>query len=1077
MSIKTRKLFLAVAISAALSGQALAVTAPEFSAPPDIRTQPANGGQVEQQANYDGSVIYADPSESLNLQEINGTDSASNTYITGLRSPDTYVRGGGPYAATQNLHDSASASDTIIKNETNTYFIEYYKQYDYAPANLAQNLYDNATANNTTLINSGVGCDLLVSQNLYNSSISTGTTLTGFYNSSYNSNKSKAEQNLYNNASANNTTINAAGYQNLYDSAFASGTTINLGGAMTLHNSATANNIIVNYGGTLSLYDSTTISNVILNSGELEIHDANVLNGVSNNIITNNAHLLVTDTASASNMTVSQLITAGRATASDIDITGHNDTEHSYLYDKINEFQPNNGNFILATNKNVEQLSLSTINNLTLNNGDMYVYTKGGLSNITLNGRSALQISKTSSAGSNNIILNDGGVMWVEDGITINNTTVNDRGKIFNAYATTNNTILNDNAVMTSIIGTDNDVVVNRGATYQTMQDGYYGSPDYTPLATNLTVNAGGTANINIGSVQDVTLAGVMTVIPDAQAVASDAAFTPSLLGNVNVLDGGELTLGAGAETSLASVSLAGTGALLLNNGPAPVTATTAGVQALDAGAPAAGITHTLQSLDLQGGSVHYDPTGLATLTLASLQGNGSFYMNTRVAEHQGDVLTVTGQATGQYDIHVADTGVSPSSGDSLRLIHIGSGDAAFTLANPGHVVDLGTWQYTLDSDGQNGWALTAHLPPEPVTPEVPATPQTPQEPAAPVTPADPTTPDVPVTPADPVTPDEPVTPAAPPSPVLSTPVLSPSAAAILAMASTDPLIFRAELEDVRSRQTQLRTLSRNTPATHDTGLWVRYGTGKQQVSDHHTGYDLEMNSTTLGMDTALATGTGTLLPGVFFTHGRNSTDFDRGGDGSIDTWSGGMYATWLLPQGWYLDGILKAGRSEHDVNARMNSGGRASGHYNTRNAGFHLQGGKAFRAGSADITPWLALSGFTGSSADYRLSNGMTAAVDNQHAMTAEAGVDLGQTFSLGKTQVHPWIRLGVEQGLAADSDVKINEDHLSTDLSGTRGVYQLGVEARITPQLTAQVQAGYAHGDHVDSPWNAGLGVAWTF
>ncbi len=90
------------------------------------------------------------------------------------------------------------------------------------------------------------------------------------------------------------------------------------------------------------------------------------------------------------------------------------------------------------------------------------------------------------------------------------------------------------------------------------------------------------------------------------------------------------------------------------------------------------------------------------TLSLASLSGNGMFWMNTDIAGHRGDFLNVTGKAEGKFGVKVTDSGKSPTADDSLKIIQTGGGDAKFTLANEGGVVDVGTYQYYLVADDSN---------------------------------------------------------------------------------------------------------------------------------------------------------------------------------------------------------------------------------------------------------------------------------------------------------------------------------------------------------------------------------------
>lgn len=49
--------------------------------------------------------------------------------------------------------------------------------------------------------------------------------------------------------------------------------------------------------------------------------------------------------------------------------------------------------------------------------------------------------------------------------------------------------------------------------------------------------------------------------------------------------------------------------------------------------------------------------------------------------------------------------------------------------------------------------------------------------------------------------------------------------------------------------------------------------------------------------------------------------------------------------------------------------------------------------------------------------------------------------------------------------------------DLSGRRGIYQAGIKASFSSTLSGHLGVGYSRGAGVESPWNAVVGVNWSF
>ncbi|WP_379932924.1 autotransporter outer membrane beta-barrel domain-containing protein [Enterobacter sichuanensis] len=113
-----------------------------------------------------------------------------------------------------------------------------------------------------------------------------------------------------------------------------------------------------------------------------------------------------------------------------------------------------------------------------------------------------------------------------------------------------------------------------------------------------------------------------------------------------------------------------------------------------------------IRALSLAGGTVKFAAAETGenhTLTLGTLSGNGHFMMNIDTSGWQGDLLDITGNASGKHILHLAATGREAASSDALALVHTSGGDAEFAL-NGGHL-DMGAWQHELVRNG-NQWEL-----------------------------------------------------------------------------------------------------------------------------------------------------------------------------------------------------------------------------------------------------------------------------------------------------------------------------------------------------------------------------------
>ncbi|EHL8011066.1 AIDA repeat-containing protein, partial [Escherichia coli] len=359
--------------------------------------------------------------------------------------------------------------------------------------------------------------------------------------------------------------------------------------------------------------------------------------------------------------------------------------------------------------------------NTTINfQGDQYIYNGGSSSNTTINERGDQYIYSGGSAI--NIIINDGGEQFNEGSAT--DTTINSGGMAY-IYSGGNaiNTIINDNGKQYIYSGgSATDITINSGG-FLFVSGG---------SATNTFINTGGTLQVTdngrlLGN--EVTNNGHIYFINN-----SSANYTGSLTGTGNLkVEGGNLTL-SGTLSQDGGASIVSNGTMIMDNLQATADVMmqsgttlnlqnasnlTGAVKGEGAGAGNVNMNNatwnmtgdsTVDTLKMDNGTIDFHPSQTpfkpATLTAGSLSGKGTFIMNTDIAAHTGDLLNVTGNASGSYMLNIRNTGQEPASaGAPLRVVHTGSGDARFALN--GGKVDAGTWEYYLNKENTD-WYLKA---------------------------------------------------------------------------------------------------------------------------------------------------------------------------------------------------------------------------------------------------------------------------------------------------------------------------------------------------------------------------------
>ena len=217
---------------------------------------------------------------------------------------------------------------------------------------------------------------------------------------------------------------------------------------------------------------------------------------------------------------------------------------------------------------------------------------------------------------------------------------------------------------------------------------------------------------------------------------------------------------------------------------------------------------------------------------------------------------------------------------------------------------------------------------------------------------------------------------------------------------------------------------------------------------------------------------------GVFFSYSHSDVGFDRGGKGNVDSYGAGAYAGWEHCNGAYVDGVVKVNRFAHTVRGRMSGGGAADGDYSLTGAGGHVEAGWRQGEGARSVTPYVAFTGFATESQGYGLSNGMRAEVDTTRLLRGEAGVKGVWRLNVKGAEPELWVKAALREEYADANRVKVNADgDFVNEMSGTSGVYQAGLWASLTENVSGHVTVGYGEGAGVESPWTAPAGFSWRF
>ncbi|NYS11435.1 autotransporter outer membrane beta-barrel domain-containing protein [Achromobacter xylosoxidans] len=552
-------------------------------------------------------------------------------------------------------------------------------------------------------------------------------------------------------------------------------------------------------------------------------------------------------------------------------------------------------------------------------------------------------------------------------------------------------------------LGAEGQAISSKAGAGQTNQVNVSGSR-LMANGTAIEVNDAGHTEIQISGSEILTNSGTLYANADGLGTSSLDASASRLQGDMRISDGHV------ADVSLSNGSLwegAGSGVNQVTLSASQWTMTG---------------SSTIASLD-NSGVVSFAPGGFKSLEVSGdLTGNGLFEMNTNLAASQGDMVTVGGNATGSHQVLVRDTNTGGTApGQHLEIIRTEGGDAQFSLANRGQVVDSGAYRYNLqtsDTVGGRGsdWSL------------------------------------------------------------VNTGKLSTAASAAVNTggAGTAQSIWYAEMSTLTQRMGELRS-------GHDAGgPWVR-GFGQQQSIDNGGGreFSQHIGGMEFGADTRVNVSSGRWHLGALAGYSRANRDFADEGKGNTDSYHVGAYATFIADSGWYLDAVAKVNRMRHDIKVESTDGSAVKADYHNNSLGLSLEGGRRIPLDNDwFVEPQVQAAWFGVGQANYRMSNDLHVQADSGNSVLLRASSLIGKRFSLANgAEIQPYVKIGWIQELDGKNVVRTNEVATHTDMSGGRAQIGIGAIGALGKSHHRYADYEYQKGSGYESPWAVNIGYRYTW
>lgn len=473
-------------------------------------------------------------------------------------------------------------------------------------------------------------------------------------------------------------------------------------------------------------------------------------------------------------------------------------------------------------------------------------------------------------------------------------------------------------------------------------------------------------------------------------------------------------------------------------------------------------------------GSVDY-----TQLTVRELSGDGGVVklrVNIEAETDRADSLVIKESSSGAHQLEVQGSGAGGKETMDNFLVQRQAGTAEFSLANPGEKVDIGVYNYALDTRDSETvadakeWYLKRVAKEEEVKPDPDPKPDPEPDPQ--------------------------------PDPK---PELSPTGEAVLALTSpsAQTALFLQNLSTLRGRLGEIRTGNTGAgnscvlvnpgkngknalPAAKSVrrpqGFYARTAAGQDHVPGFHgqdfrnnywggaVGYFRQANEQwLLGAEFNTMQGKQRLLRPTYLSKGESE--------------SYGMLAsaTWYNRQGAYWDFVVGFEHYEQRLSTHMLDGTPVTGTFSSFSPAVSVEWGRKFAIGHnrrGFIEPQLQLTYYRAGGDDYVTSNGMSVHRPAADSLTGRFGIAVGRSYQYPNGKGLQWhVDAGVLHEFCDDTKAVVNGESFTASSLGTRFYYGLGGEYNVSRRTQVYGYVGQEQGSDYRNDCKAQLGIRVTF
>ncbi|ENG3299734.1 autotransporter outer membrane beta-barrel domain-containing protein [Salmonella enterica] len=300
-----------------------------------------------------------------------------------------------------------------------------------------------------------------------------------------------------------------------------------------------------------------------------------------------------------------------------------------------------------------------------------------------------------------------------------------------------------------------------------------------------------------------------------------------------------------------------------------------------------------------------------------------------------------------------------------------------------------------------------------------------------------------------------------------STGKLSSSAATVVSLAAAPVDVANLQSDTLAKHMNSVRH-------GKDSGVWLSYFGGENRnTTAAGPEYTLKTNGVMLGADTLTEND---WLAGVAVSSARSDMSV-MNSSGDLNSYGAQFYMSRRYDSGVFVDSALQFNHFSNTAKARMINGQQAKADFSGNSYGLEAKVGYAWNSEGFFAEPYVRAAARAFDGEHYALSNGMTVNSNDYKSMLGEVGTDLGYQYAISGGYVKPYLHLAALNEFADGNSVRVNNVSLDNSVKGAAFQAGLGAEVKVTDNLGGYAAFDYTKGDNTERPWQATVGVNYTW